>query len=147
MPTLSRSTVAPRVGPVQYPRSVGVRVDVALGRELGISWQRAHRILYGHPRLVDVVAAAGRAYVAAGDLIGLARLKAAVAQTGVADDRHPTKVLAIAAQEADSRTEVTLAQYQAHPCRETALTHVRALDRQQLTAATFRAALMAEYAL
>jgi len=145
MPALTR-TLAPGARAVQYPVRDGVRVDVAMGRVLGISATRCHRILYEFPRLLDVVQAAVQAYREAGDILGLVRLKATVEAADMAAERL-TGALCVAAQEADAAEEVAETAYHANPCRATAEAFVRALDKQQLAAATLRAALVERWAL
>jgi len=131
---------------VQYPVRDGVRVDAAFARRLGCSEAKAHRILYEHPRLLDVVQAAVRAYREAGDILGLVRLKATVEAADMAAERL-TGALCVGAQSADAAEEVAETAYHAQPCRATAEAWVRALDKQQLAAATVRAALVERWAL
>lgn len=139
-------TLAPGAAVAKYPRRDGVRVDTVFARELGISEARGHRALYEHPRLVDMVRAAVVAYRETGDLLGLTRLKAAVEAGDMVAERL-TGALFVAAQEADAAEEVAETAYLAQPSRATAEAFVRALDKQQMTAATLRAALVERWAL
>jgi hypothetical protein len=127
-----------------------VRVDDVLARELGVSPARAHRLLYQHPRLLDVVPAAIVAYREAGDLLGLARLSATAeaARMAVTAERpRLTAALCVRAQEPDATEETAETAYHTQPNRDTAEAWVRALDRQQLGAAAVRAALVERWAL
>jgi hypothetical protein len=144
-PSLTR-TLTPRARIGQYSRRDGVRVDAALAQELGISEARAHRLLYSWPRLLDVVAAAVRAYRTAGDLVGLHRL-AETARAATTERPILRPALLIAAQDADAAEEVAETAYHTNPCRATAEAFVRAQDKQQLHAALVRAALVERWAL